>query len=273
MSQGNRVVLSGIGGDEVLGGIPTPLPELEDLVAEGRFRLLAHQLQRWALDKRKPWFYLLWEALQAFLPLGLVPLAKYKRPAPWLQARYVKRHHAALSGYERRLTLFGPQPSFQENVCTLDALRRQVESYVLNSNPPYEKRYPYLDRDLLEFIFAIPREQLVRPGQRRSLMRRALIGIVPDEILNRKRKGFVARASLETISAEWPDLVSLCQHMTCVALGIIDSERFWEVLRNGRNGQQVATVILMRTLSLESWLRSSSKRRRLIASGAETSQS
>ena len=27
-SQGNRVVLSGIGGDEVMGGVPTPVPEL-----------------------------------------------------------------------------------------------------------------------------------------------------------------------------------------------------------------------------------------------------
>ena len=33
-----------------------------------------------------------------------------------------------------------------------------------------------------EFMYAIPREQLVRPGQRRSLMRRALAGVVPDEL-------------------------------------------------------------------------------------------
>ena len=51
-----------------------------------------------------------------------------------------------------------------------------------------EVRYPYLDRDFLEFMYAIPREQIVRVGQRRSLMKRALVGIVPDELLNRKRK-------------------------------------------------------------------------------------
>jgi len=32
-SQGNRTVLSGIGGDEVMGGMPTPAPELENLIA------------------------------------------------------------------------------------------------------------------------------------------------------------------------------------------------------------------------------------------------
>src|SRR5205809_4106717 len=55
-SQGNRVVLSGIGGDEVMGGVPTPTPELEDLLARGHFRTLAHQSKVWALNKRKPWF-------------------------------------------------------------------------------------------------------------------------------------------------------------------------------------------------------------------------
>lgn len=262
-SQGNRAVLSGIGGDEVLGGVPTPLPELEDLLAKAQFKLLAHQLKRWALNKRKPWFYLLWEAIQEFLPPGLVGVANYKRPAPWLQASFVKRHRGALSGYESRLTLLGPIPSFQENVFTLDTLRRQLGCFALKSDPPYERRYPYLDRDLLEFIFALPREQLVRPGQRRSLMRRALVGVVPDEILERKRKAYVARAPLATISTEWPDLVQISQNMICSTLGIVDSARFSDALRKGRNGQQVATVTLLRTLALEYWLRSLSKLRTL----------
>ena len=54
-----------------------------------------------------------------------------------------------------------------------------------------EIRFPYFDRDFLEFMYAIPREQIVRVGQRRSLMKRALVGIVPDELLNRRRKTFV----------------------------------------------------------------------------------
>src|SRR6267378_5379454 len=37
-----RVLLSGIGGDEVTGGVPTPLPELENLLATARFGILVH---------------------------------------------------------------------------------------------------------------------------------------------------------------------------------------------------------------------------------------
>jgi asparagine synthase (glutamine-hydrolysing) len=254
-SQGNRVVLSGIGGDEVMGGVPTPAPELENLLARAQFGALAHQLKVWALEKRKPWFHLFWEAAREFLPPALVGVPKYMRPAPWLQSSFVKRHRTALTGYPSRTKLFGPLPSFQENVSTLDALRRQLALTALPFEPPFEKRYPYLDRDLLEFMFAIPREQLVRPTQRRSLMRRALVGIVPDEILNRKAKAFVVRSPMADISNNWAHFAEMTQNMLSNALGIVESERISEALHKVRRGEEVPIVTLKRTLFLEGWLK------------------
>jgi asparagine synthase (glutamine-hydrolysing) len=254
-SQGNRVVLSGIGGDEVMGGVPTPAPELENLLAGAQFGALAHQLKVWALEKRKPWFHLFWEAARGFFPPALVGVPKYMRPAPWLQSSFVKRHWAALTGYPSRTKLFGPLPSFQENVSTLDALRRQLARTALPFEPPFEKRYPYLDRDLLEFMFAIPREQLVRPTQRRSLMRRALLGIVPDEILNRKGKAFVARSPMVAISNDWVHFAEMTRNMLSSSLGIVDPERISEALHKVRRGEEVPTVTLKRTLLLEGWLK------------------
>jgi asparagine synthase (glutamine-hydrolysing) len=254
-SQGNRVVLSGIGGDEVMGGVPTAVPELENLLARAQFGALAHQLKVWALEKRKPWFHLFWEAARGFFPLALVGVPKYMRPAPWLQSSFVKRHWAALTGYPSRTQLFGPLPSFQENVGTLDALRRQLARTALPFEPPYEKRYPYLDRGLLEFMFAIPREQLVRPTQRRSLMRRALVGIVPEEILNRKTKAFVARSPMVAISNDWAHFALITQNMLSSSLGIVDPKRISEALQKVRRGEVVPIVTLRRTLRLEGWLK------------------
>jgi asparagine synthase (glutamine-hydrolysing) len=254
-SQGNRVVLSGIGGDEVMGGVPTPTPELENLLATVQFGALAHQLKVWALEKRKPWFHLFWEAARGFFPPALAGVPKYMRPAPWLQSSFVNRHWAALTGYPSRTKLFGALPSFQENVNTLDALRRQLARTALPFDPPFEKRYPYLDRGLLEFMFAIPREQLVRPTQRRSLMRRALVSIVPDEILNRKGKAFVARAPMVAISNDWAHFAEMTQNMLSSSLGIVDSERISEALQKVRRGEEVPMVTLRRTLFFEGWLK------------------
>jgi asparagine synthase (glutamine-hydrolysing) len=254
-ANGNRVVLSGIGGDEVTGGVPTPIPELADLLSAAKLRAFAHQLQIWALNKRKPWLHLLFETVRQFLPLALAGVPKHMRPAPWLHSQFIKTNRRALAGYPSRIEFFGARPSFQDNLATLDSLRRQISCFPLPSEPVYEKRYPYLDRDFLEFMFAIDREQLVRPGQRRSLMRRALTGIVPDEILNRKRKAYIARAPLAALSSKGADLIESVQSMMCASLEIVDQQALRETLQKARNGCEIPIVTLMRTLALEHWLR------------------
>jgi asparagine synthase (glutamine-hydrolysing) len=255
-SAGHRVLLSGTGGDEATGGVPTPMPELEDLLAQVKFKTLAHQLKLWALNKRKPWFHLLFEAARGFLPSNLVGIPQYRRPAPWLNRAFIERHRKALQGYETRLKLFGSLPSFQDNLAALEGVRRQLECSPLSCEPLYEKRYPYLDRSLLEFLYSVPREQLVRPGHRRSLMRRALSGLVPDEILNRKRKAFVARGPLAAIATDWTSCVQLAQRSVSGSLGLIDATKYLETLQKARDGQEIAMAPLMRTIAIDKWLKS-----------------
>jgi|SRR5579862_409177 len=254
--RGSRVVLSGIGGDEFLGGVPTSTPELADHLARGQFSALAHQLKLWALSTRKPWFYLLVDAIRTFIPPALVAVPRHLRPAPWLCSDFVQRNRSALRGFVSRTTLLGPLPSFQDNLATLNGMRRQLQCNLHPANPCYESRYPYLDRDLLEFVCAIPRQQLVRPGQRRSLMRRSLAGIVPDAVLNRRRKAYVARAPLRAIAKGWDQLIERIPNMVTASLGIVVPEVFAESLKRAREGGEIPTVPLLRTLLLEDWLRS-----------------
>jgi asparagine synthase (glutamine-hydrolysing) len=255
--QSNRAVLTGIGGDEVTGGVPTPTPELMDAIAGARFQILAHELKVWALDKRMPWFYLLLEAARGFFPPALVGVPKQLRPPDWLSRRFIASHGHALTSYPSKVKLFGALPSLQENVFTLEVLRRQLACQPLPSTPPHEKRYPYLDRDLLEFLYAVPRKQLVRPGQRRSLMRRALRDIVPAEVLDRRRKAYVARSPLKTVFNEWKSLTRKDPQMLSTALGIVDSEAFGDALQKAHRGQEVKIVALMRTITIEYWLKTS----------------
>ena len=254
-SQGTRIVLSGIGGDEFTGGVPTPVPELMDSLAGLRIVELAKQLRSWALQKRLPWFHLLLEAARGFFPTAIVGVPKLLLPAPWISQRLVQRHWAASTGYPSRVRFWGPDPSFQENILTLESLRRQLGCSAGCAVPPHEKRFPFLDRDFLEFMFAVPRGQIVRPGQRRSLMRRALAGIVPAEILNRKRKAFVARSPLLEISADWVGLTESSSRMMSVSAEIIDANAFRQAIESVHRGQQVQMVALLRTLGMESWMK------------------
>ena len=53
-----------------------------------------------------------------------------------------------------------------------------------------ETRAIFLDNDLVEFCRRLPNRFKIRRGQRKYLLRRALRGLVPDEILARPKKGF-----------------------------------------------------------------------------------
>jgi asparagine synthase (glutamine-hydrolysing) len=251
---GHRVILSGIGGDEVTGGVPTPLPELENLLARARFRSFARQLRVWAIQQRRPWFHLFRETIHSFLPPVLTAMPNHTWPGTWFRAGFVRRNRSAFLSYAQRCELFGALPSVQENLHALDALRRQLASTCPTTIPLSEKRYPHLDRDLLEFLYAVPREQLVRPGHRRSLMRRALAGIVPEEILNRKRKAFVSRAPIAAIEKQYSIHSSGRAGMMSASLGFVDSERFYKELEIVHRSQAMPSIALLRTLGVEEWL-------------------
>jgi len=254
-SKGYRVTLSGIGGGEATGdGVPTPTPELQNLLARAQFFTLTRQLKAWAAKMRKPQFRLLCEAVRGFF-FAPEDVPKEMHSAPWFHRSFARRNHAALCGYPSRVKLLSPLPSFQDNMNKLDNLRRLLAYCGLQSEMLCERCFSYLDRDLLEFMYAIPREQIVRVGQRRSLMKRALVGIVPDEILNRRKKETVPQETPKSISVEWPNLAEIGQHMIGNSVGIIDPDRFLEALQRARRNEEVPSDSLKRTLTLESWLR------------------
>ena len=249
---GHRVILSGLGGDEILGGVPTPIPELADLVARGRFAAFVRQSMRWAIAKKKPVVALWRTTLNQFLPHARDTFAATKYS--WLTKEFSERNSSFLGFSQPRIKLFGHSPSRQMNLWSLDVLRRQFACTPLASQPAYEWRYPFMDRDLVSFCFSIPREQLVRPHQRRSLMRRALAGLVPSEILERRRKAYVSRGLVNTLRTEWARLGG-SKELLLEDLGIANRTVLDVTVRDAERGRDVPIVPLLRTLTLEHWLR------------------
>ena len=254
-SNGNRVMLSGFAGDEILGGVPSFVPQLADLLVAAHLLALVRRLTAWAVSNKTTVFALLAETVGAFVPTCLRGTNRVAHVAGWLNARFVAAHRAAFSGYHRPFSFFGIKPSFQERLETIEALRGQLASFSATDLVLCEKRYPYLDRDLLEFVFAIPPIQLQRPGQRRSLMRRALTDIVPDAVLNRKRKAFIARQALVDIQSHWSAYTKLTENSILVDLEVIDRSRLLGSLAQAKAGNIIPLPPLAHALVLEKWLR------------------
>jgi asparagine synthase (glutamine-hydrolysing) len=87
-------------------------------------------------------------------------------------------------------------------------------------------------------------------------MRRALVHIVPGELLDRKRKAFASRRPLVAISKNWDLLLKLTEDMVTASAGIVDSKELLRALYDARSGRAVPFLAITRTLCLELWLRS-----------------
>ena len=67
-------------------------------------------------------------------------------------------------------------------------------------------RDPTKDQDLVEFCTAVPLAQLCRGGQTRWLLRRAMAGVLPPEIMDCKAKGLQVADWFELVGAELPQI-------------------------------------------------------------------
>lgn len=252
---GFHVLLSGVGGDEFTGGVPTGIPELADLLSRGHPKEFLRRAFLWAMASRKPLIHVVRSTVRPFLPVFWARASANSWPMPWLRTSFAMRNQRTLRARRTRFRWLGPLPTFQENLRALDGLRRQIACAGLAPLPGCEKRYPFLDRDLLEFLFNVRREQLVRPNQRRSLLRRALRGIVPDVVLNRPRKAFVVTSYLKAIAADWDRVLELTERMVLESRGILDPAVLRRTLEEARHGGDVPLLPATRALRLEWWLR------------------
>jgi asparagine synthase (glutamine-hydrolysing) len=254
-AQGIRVVLSGMGGDETTGGVPDGSPELADLLVQLRIGAFFQRALAWSLQTRRPLLHTTVDAVRSFVPMSFGEPTLLRKKVPWINARFAARHQDNSACRALQLTVRGGLPSVQENLYTLENLRRQIAYAPLQIHPVRERRYPFLDGDLIEFLYSTPREQLIQPGRRRFLMRRALRGIVPEPVLERKRKAYVARAPVLSIRAQAPELTSWTEEMIASEIGFIDLGRFREALSAAYRGEDTYLWRISRTLELESWLR------------------
>lgn len=119
----------------------------------------------------------------------------------------------------------------------------------------YEYRYPFLDRDLNDFLFRIPREQLLRPGQKRSLQRRSLKALLPDEVLNRGRKAFASRGISLALRSFEAHLNAILASSVAIERGLVNEECYRLAFHNYASGIGGTNAVgLMRLLHLEAWV-------------------
>lgn len=250
-----RAVLSGVGGDEFLGGIPNPSAQLADLMAQFKFIELVQALMTWSLVKRRPWIQLLGQASLHLIPPSLGQyFAKCARVEPWIRRDFAKRTKLAirLLDVDEHFGLW--LPSRRACIGGVVLMANKLAKWRSSPHAPEESRYPYLDQDVIEFVLSIPATQLLRPGERRSLMRRSLRGIVPQIILSRLTKQVGARTPVLTLEKSLGEVRTAFQARLSANLGYVDQTVFLNKLGTIKRGAELPIISIARTISFELWL-------------------
>jgi asparagine synthase (glutamine-hydrolysing) len=65
-----------------------------------------------------------------------------------------------------------------------------------------EARVPFLDHRLVEYSMTIPQEFKIKNGEPKYILKKAVEGIVPNNIVYRKKQGFAAPVN-EWLRNEW----------------------------------------------------------------------
>ena len=100
-----------------------------------------------------------------------------------------------------------------------------------------EARVPFLDHELVEFALALPAEMKVRNGEGKYLLKKAVEGILPPEVINRPKQGFVAPMS-DWLRGEMGEKMRRdIRKSTLTERGLLDYDaidRLWEAHQSGR---------------------------------------
>jgi asparagine synthase (glutamine-hydrolysing) len=255
---GARVLLNGIGGDQLFWSQPPPAMPLADLVAQHRYATLLRSCGEWSRSLRWPLLRTLWHgAIWPTLPhRWRARTQREEKISEWLNPHFVRR-------LDLRGRLEAPDEdggfTLPSSVVQSSLVRRGLRSYALvytSSAGHVEARHPYLDRRLVEFALAVPVERSVRPGQTRIVFRNATTGVLPEPIRLRRSKGGPSEAIYRALVRQWHWLAPLLRDPLVAQYGFVDRDAFSTAVTRARHGLTTHEGQLTATLALELWLRS-----------------
>ena len=264
--RGARVILGGDWGDEVL----FTEPYLIDLVRRLKWVTVRNHLKefgRWVTDAGPNWFYrvFLVDMVRYHIPERLVPLLRRLRctkDGPWYSQAFRRR---ARKGH-RRCPVTSNRFSTAYARSTYEGIR--IGHYVFSMEwcnkvatmHGLEMAFPYLDRDLVQFMIGIPGEVHAHNGVPKALLREAMRGIVPELILRRKWKADFTHRVNEGVAYEYPKMVDCLESgRRATELGYLKRAGLKEKLASLRAGLKrpdaEAAWLLGDFVSLEMWLK------------------
>jgi asparagine synthetase B (glutamine-hydrolysing) len=276
-SRGYRVVMTGGGGDEWL--CVTPL-HAADLIRSGNVReLIAHtrnMRRSYNLPARTVWRNSLWEFGARHVLASMVGSA-LRRVAPALQRAYRQRvvakgiphwvapDSALRSNLERRnVAAWQERPTdgwYRHDIrFGLDhpVAAMEMEEFFENTRITGMRTLcPFMDADLVDFLYRVPPALLDRGGHSKGLVRQELHRRFPELDFERHKKITAVSFSRNVVLAEGERAWQASGGAPALAeLGVLDAKEFERERQTILSGRKEETYQVWDVLNLEAWVRS-----------------
>lgn len=270
--QGSRVLLTGNGGDTVVGGNAYYLAEL---LRRGKVGALVRALRGHACRGGTPYPLMVGSFVVApFLAphrgeqLARVLTKRADRSSmdsryPWTVPLWVADAERQRRRGPERVGLLGPRrfhsPAAQHDYEAIvtgssDHVRGGFDDVALRSG--VELREPFYDSRLVELSLQLPATLKFDAGLTKVVLRRALADLLPTALRTRRNKTTYSFALTDEIDRHGELVESLLADSAAVRHGFVDRAVALELITSARQGGggEMPSADLLTLLSLEDWL-------------------
>ena len=121
-----------------------------------------------------------------------------------------------------------------------------------------EVRPPFLDHRLVEFAATIPGHMKIRAGREKHILKEAVRGLIPDEILNRKKEGFVLPVDQWLLAELKPWVEDMLSPAKIAKHGLLNAEAVRKLLelhfsREANHGPRIWTLLMLQLWWQRNW--------------------
>jgi asparagine synthase (glutamine-hydrolysing) len=262
------VILSGVGGDELFGGYRRYLGNHYQAYFErlpGWVRSMASAAgERLPSDRHSPWLNLA-RLAKGFLETAGLPFeARYSAYVQVFSAPEVKRLlrpdgapypdaiasaflHAGGTDSLNRMLVVDAETQLPDDLLMLTDKMSMATSL--------ECRVPLLDHELVELAARMPEEVKIRGGKLKYVMKKAMSGVLPREILERKKRGFGTPMGAWLKHDLAPLMRGLLSESVVNGRGLFHFQAIKELIGSHESNRIDGTDRLLALLNLEIWSR------------------
>ncbi len=261
------MILSGVGGDELFGGYRRYLGEhyaarYQRLpsVARSGLRAIAKRLPA---DRRNRWLDLARLARGFILSADMPFEDRYRSYVQVFAPSAIQQLLGPVSGGRdpvHEAFARANNPDQLNRLLQVDAQTQLPDDLLLLTDKmsmavSLECRVPLLDHELVELAAQMPASIKVKGGELKSLLKQSLRGLLPDEILYRKKRGFGAPMGAWLRGQLLPLMQQVLSVETVAARGLFAPAAVQQVMQEHMSQQADHTDHLQALLNLELWCR------------------